>query len=320
MWLSVIVPVYNVKDYLEACVNSILANDCRDCEIILVDDGSTDGVSGAICDRLAQQHEIIRCIHQENGGIGAARNTGIEHALGEYLWFVDSDDRITPDAIGYLREKAECHQADVCYFDFYYDDGEARTPAGSPMPPYDISFRLKQRPELLQTSPMAWRSLWRKSLFTENGIRFPSRVFYEDLRTSLKLWALAGSIVSLPKPLYYYLNRPGSIMNTVNLQRNGEILLACEDVRNWFQEKRLYDQYRKQLDRIVIEHVFVYASLRVLKADPGHPLLRQFYDYTKEQVPDFRSLKYAKPGFKNKLVYWLLTKKQYTLLNRLFRI
>ena len=81
MTFSVIIPVYNVKDYLEKCVDSVLAQAQDDTEIILVDDGSTDGESGLICDRYANDHShLIRVIHQENGGLGAARNTGIEHA------------------------------------------------------------------------------------------------------------------------------------------------------------------------------------------------------------------------------------------------
>ena len=93
MKFSVIVPVYNVENYLEACISSVIAQSCRDYELILVDDGSTDS-SGVLCDRLAEQYHC-RVIHQENGGLGAARNTGIEAAQGDYLFFLDSDDFIS---------------------------------------------------------------------------------------------------------------------------------------------------------------------------------------------------------------------------------
>ena len=90
--ISIVVPVYKVRDYLPGCLDSILANDTSDCEIILVDDGSPDD-SGAICDRYAQAHpDLIRVIHQDNGGLGAARNTGVANAKGEWLFFIDSDD------------------------------------------------------------------------------------------------------------------------------------------------------------------------------------------------------------------------------------
>ncbi len=106
MLFSVVIPVYNVKDYLEKCVDSVLAQDCGDYEIILVDDGSTDGVSPELCDRYAlASPDRIRVIHQENQGLGGARNTGLEAARGEYLFFVDSDDRIVPHALSYLEGK-----------------------------------------------------------------------------------------------------------------------------------------------------------------------------------------------------------------------
>ena len=103
MRFSVIVPVYNVEDYLETCVASVIAQTCRDYELILVDDGSTDQ-SGAMCDRLARQYHC-RVIHQANGGLGAARNTGIDAARGDYLVFLDSDDFLSPDTLQGLSEE-----------------------------------------------------------------------------------------------------------------------------------------------------------------------------------------------------------------------
>ena len=98
MIFSVVIPVYNVKDYLPKCIDSVLAQDFEDYEVILIDDGSTDGESGAICDRYAAAHpERIRAIHKPNGGVGEARNVGIEAAQGEYLIFIDSDDYIAPN-------------------------------------------------------------------------------------------------------------------------------------------------------------------------------------------------------------------------------
>lgn len=104
MIFSVVIPVYNVKDYLPKCIDSVLAQDFDDYELVLVDDGSTDGESGAICDRYAAAHpERIRVIHKPNGGLGDARNVGLEAAAGEYLVFIDSDDYI---GAGMLRTLA----------------------------------------------------------------------------------------------------------------------------------------------------------------------------------------------------------------------
>ena len=101
--VSVVIPVYNVAPYLQACVDSLLAQRYTDFEVVLVDDGSTDG-SGAICDSLAEKDPRVIAIHQKNGGACAARNRGIDNARGEFLVFVDADDLLTEDHLGHLME------------------------------------------------------------------------------------------------------------------------------------------------------------------------------------------------------------------------
>ena len=97
MFLSIIIPVYNVEKYLEKCVESILGQVEDDCEIILVDDGSTDGVCPELCDKYAEKYpEKVRVIHKLNGGVGDARNVGVENSKGDYICFIDSDDYVLP--------------------------------------------------------------------------------------------------------------------------------------------------------------------------------------------------------------------------------
>ena len=104
MRFSVVVPVYNVAEYLESCTNSVLHSDYRDFEMILVDDGSTDGVCPDLCDAIAQKYpDTVRVIHQLNMGLGGARNTGLEQARGDYLLFLDSDDTLAPSPKGSRR-------------------------------------------------------------------------------------------------------------------------------------------------------------------------------------------------------------------------
>ena len=121
MRFSIIVPVYNVADYLSKCVNSLLIQRCDSFEIILVDDGSTDGKCPALCDELAAAHpDLIRVYHQSNGGLGAARNTGLRHAEGEYVFFVDSDDTIEPNTLEVLNRRIDETHADMYIFSFRY--------------------------------------------------------------------------------------------------------------------------------------------------------------------------------------------------------
>ena len=260
--ISIVVPVYKVRDYLPGCLDSILANDTSDCEIILVDDGSPDD-SGAICDRYAQAHpDLIRVIHQDNGGLGAARNTGVANAKGEWLFFIDSDDTIAPESLGVLKEAIRLGGAQVIGFQFCADDGV------NPPRPQSCGFDAADRKNYLLSLPSAWLRLWHRSLFTESGVLFPSRVWYEDIRTTAKLLPLADGIRVLPDHLYNYLTRQGSIMNNRNLDRNREILEALDDVLNWYRRQNLFDAYRDELCAMTVENVLLAASVRVARVDP----------------------------------------------------
>lgn len=322
MRLSVVIPVYNVADYLQKCIDSVLANDCAGCELVLVDDGSTDGRSAAICDEnAARRPDLIRVIHQENRGLGGARNTGLEAARGEYLFFVDSDDFITEDALGVLKAAVEESRADIYSFGFYSVDGAGnRTPVKT-WDGGEAAFRLEERADFLLSLPAACVRVWRRSLFLNSGIRFPSRVWYEDIRTSPKLFALAESIVTLDRPLYCYLARPGSIMRSDNIARSREILDAFDDLLAWFREKGLYERYEKELCRLAVDHISLAACVRVARADPRSPLLAELSAYMEEHFPGYIRNPYLTrlPG-RHKLLLKLLRGRHYTAVRLLFSL
>ncbi len=321
MLLSVIVPVYRVEDYLPGCVASILANDTASCEIILVDDGSDDGCGKLCDDYAAARPDLIRVIHQENGGLGAARNTGIAAAKGDWLLFVDSDDKLTSDALAVLKQAAREGDAEIYAFGFRADNG-----SDPPTPQPNLwqgrgPFRLADAPDYLLELPSAWMRLWRRSLFVENGITYPSRVWYEDIRTTTKLLALASGIRVLPEHLYDYLSRPGSIMNSAKLSRNREILDAMDDILSWYRAEGLYDQYEAELCALTVQHVLLAASVRVARADPASPLLAEFAAYTQEHFPRWRENRYLPrlPRLK-RLALKLVEGRHYRLLRLLFRL
>lgn len=224
MKFSVVIPAYNVAEYLEKCVASVRAQTCADWEVLLVDDGSTDGVTSALCDALGQGDDRIRVIHQENGGLGAARNTGLEAARGEYLVFLDSDDYLAPHMLETLRQRIGATHCDLYTFGFFVDkDGDTSErhlddlPMGTP-------FTLAEYPRLLLASPNAWNRVYRRAFFLDSGVRYPGRVWFEDIRTTMKLFALAQSIEAVPEAFYYYVVRQGSITRNAKADRNQEIL------------------------------------------------------------------------------------------------
>ncbi len=277
MRFSIVIPAYNVKEYLEKCVASVAAQSYKDWEAILVDDGSTDGATGALCDALAQKYGArFRVIHQENGGLGAARNTGLEAAQGEYLAFLDSDDYIAPDMFEKLNMRIEQTRCDIYTFGFVMDKNGNTDEVHMDVLPTDKPFTLAKYPRLLMAMPNACNRIYRRSFFVDSGIRYPGRVWFEDIRTTMKLFALAQSIEAVPEAFYYYVVREGSITRNAKADRNREILLAFDDLLEFYHSKDLYGSYKAELCRLAIDHIFLAASVRVLMIDRKSPLLKEF--------------------------------------------
>ena len=318
---SVIVPVYKVEEYLEKCVQSILAQTERDFELILVDDGSPDRC-GALCDSLAQTDPRVRVIHQENQGLGGARNTGIREARGDWLLLVDSDDWIEPKILEKAMEAGLREEADLVMFAFRTVDEQGRElGVFREDMPKERGIGLQEHKEALLTAPCAWNKLYRRSFFQGTGLAYPPRVWYEDLRTSPKLMAKAGRMVFLDEVGYNYLQRQGSIMKSANLERNREILDAFDDLLPWFRKEGLFEAYRRELEYLAVFHVYLTAGVRVALADRKSPLLRELAAYVEERFPGWRQNPYLpKLGGKRRLLVSLLQKKWYWAVSLLFKL
>lgn len=206
--VSIIVPVYNVEQYLEKCINSILCQTCQNIEVILVDDGATDQ-SGKICDRYSQTDLRVRVIHRENGGLSDARNAGMEAASGGYYMFVDSDDTIAPDTVEKLYLAATEHNCEiaVCNIVRTYDNGTTE-PFYHPVDKQTV-WAGQQRFETLK-QPSACNKLFRADLFKD--VRFPKGKFYEDTFVYHVLAHKASQIILTGHDGYFYLARRGSIL------------------------------------------------------------------------------------------------------------
>ena len=319
---SVIVPVYNVEAYLEKCVQSILRQTEQDFELLLVDDGSTDS-SGQLCEELAKQDSRIRVIHQENQGLGGARNTGIREAKGDWLLLVDSDDWIEPEILEKSLEAGLREEADMVVFPFRSVDEEGRELAVfRENIPVGRAFALKERKDILLTAPVAWNKLYRTAFFRETGLAYPSRVWYEDIRTTPKLMALARRMVFLGDIGYNYLQRQGSIMNSGKVARNVEIIEAFGDILPWFREHGLFAEYRQELEHLTVAHILLTSSVRVLRMDYKNPLLGKFRAYVEREFPTYRGNPYNKTHFtrNQKIALWLVERRWYGAAALAFRV
>jgi glycosyltransferase involved in cell wall biosynthesis len=311
-----------VESWLPRSVEAILANETGSCELILVDDGSTDG-SPALCDAYAAQHPgLIRVIHQKNAGPGAARNAGMAAAKGEWFLFVDSDDRLAPNALARLRELMADGEAEVISFQFYKESVEGKSWEAWSGPAQRMGlFSLKEEPGFLLTQPSCWLRLWKRTVFEAHAIAFPNVVWYEDVRTVIKLLAKAKSIRNVEDHLYYYLDRPGSIMNSSQLPRNRDIMPAFDDILTWFRENGLLEQYRDELCALTVQHVLLAASVRVSRIDSSSEILKELYQFTERAFPDWKKNPYSRqlPGMK-RLALSLVQHRQYRLLAFLFKL
>lgn len=208
--ISVIVPCYNVEQYLPKCIDSILAQTYKNLEILLVDDGSPDHC-GDICDEYAKKDSRITVIHKENGGLSDARNVALDIAKGEYVIFVDSDDYITPYHIKDLYELSVEYKADVsinppCVF----LQGNMPRPFGDDkVSVFSGTEALKNMFYQKQIETSAWGKMYKRSLF--DGIRYPYGLYFEDNPTTYKLFLKSNRVVFQNRQSYFYLIRSNSI-------------------------------------------------------------------------------------------------------------
>ena len=214
--ISIVVPVYNVAQYLRQCVDSILNQSYRKLEIILVDDGSTDN-SGEICDQYAQQDSRVIVIHKENGGLSDARNAGIEIAKGEYIGFVDSDDFINRDMYAILADALEKNHADIAISNWqgFYDgkENEIYENGTGNIVLFEgietLAFLIYGK-DKYRISFSVWDRLYRREIIV--NYLFPKGKCYEDIVWSAKVFYDAGRSVYIDKELYYYRRRDNSIV------------------------------------------------------------------------------------------------------------
>ncbi|HFI0358289.1 TPA: glycosyltransferase family 2 protein [Streptococcus suis] len=203
--LSVIIPVYQVEKYLKRCINSVLAQKFNSYEIILVDDGSTDS-SPEICDEYSIEYPHISVIHKENGGLSDARNVGIKHAAGEYIFFLDSDDWISPTMFESLKEIISSKKHDIIHFDLQFCKNEQSNCVKCELNKKEFSgiVAFQKMLECTDITSFSTDKLYRVSLFLENRIEFPVGAYYEDLGTIYKLFLVADSVYYTNQVYYYY--------------------------------------------------------------------------------------------------------------------
>ena len=230
--ISVVVPVYNMRKYLSKCIDSLLNQTCQDYELILVDDGSTDG-SAEACDREAERSDKIHVIHKTNGGLSSARNCGIDHAKGEYIIFPDPDDWVEQNYLEHLMTEMEKEHADLSICSFYRFD--AKGESVFELPPravLDTKAALDRLVLPSDFSGYAWNKLFSMKIILEGSLRFDEELrSLQDLHFCFRYFQFCSRIVCDPTPLYHYNISSGTSSFTSPItQRNLSAFTAYEKI------------------------------------------------------------------------------------------
>ncbi len=281
--VSVIVPVYNVENYIEKCLESLVNQTLQEIEIIVVNDGSTDG-SQTIINKYTDKYENkVKCYTKENGGLSDARNYGLKYATGEYIAFLDSDDYVDVTLYEKMYKKAIEEKCDYveCDFIWKYNNREKK----------DIGYRYINKHEMLSTARVvAWNKLIKRELINQKQIQFPKGMRYEDVEFFYKLLPYINGFGFVNECLIYYVQRGNSIVNTQN-ERTSEIFRVLENVINYYKEKGLYNEYETELEYTYTRLLLCSSFLRMVNIKDKNTrkrLLNQTWENLNSNFPNWK--------------------------------
>lgn len=264
--VSVIIPIYNVENFLNCCLDSIVNQSLTDIEVICIDDGSTDN-SLAILQSYAKFDDRIKIIHQDNKGSGATRNLGIEHSTGDYVYFMDSDDYIDLNALEKLYNNAVSNNSDFVIFKIARFDKEDNINYNDPS--FDIesifgdvdynnfTFTYSDiKRYVMNTSFAPWTKLYKKEFLDRyNDLRFPEDLAYEDVPFHVNVMLYASKISFIPEFLYFYRVYSSSMVHTSN---GYDIFKIIDIVEKFIMDNKYYGELKDEFDLFKITQILNY--------------------------------------------------------------
>ena len=292
--VSIIVPVYNIENYIRVCVESILAQTYASLELILVDDGSKDN-SGILCDEYAVIDPRVKVIHKENGGVSSARNAGLRQAKGDWIMHVDGDDWIEPDMIESLIEAAKATEADLVFSDFIKYGPNA---GNNQLPSWNSDKIDSMSRYIAYVMTTIWGSIAKRSLYIDHSLKSPEGISYcEDFHLIVRLCHYAKKIANVHRPFYHYRYRPTSIMSNMSRKTESDEQWVYQDTIRFFKEQGVYEDYRKVMSWRTLK------SAQELLLDPSeHHRFMELFNDGKEFI-------FSCPfvNKKIKILAWLIT-------------
>ena len=324
--LTIIIPVYNVEDYLETCLDSVINQELVDYEVILVDDGSTDS-SGTICDEYASNYSEINVIHQENKGLSAARNKALREAKGEYILFLDSDDFLVPKTIPLLLKQANQYNLEILEFKSVRVAEKAKeTPINYGEDSHKVLqvFNGFDYITYHNYNGQVWCFLIKKSILKENNISFIEGHVLEDAAFNMQIILYASRIAFLPVIAHCYRIRESSIMNNKNEDHQKHLLedyiIAANNINliiNDNKEEMSNECYERCCTRR--DNYLFFGAIRAIRLGVVDSYFekarsRSLYPFPRLGKRDYPSSKFT-------ILHWCMMKPYiWRLLNTIFRL
>ncbi len=277
--VSVIVPVYNVEKYLKKCLDSLAKQTLSEMEVIIVNDGSPDNSDKIIAEYTKKYHHFSS-YKKKNGGLSSARNYGLKYAKGHYVAFLDSDDYVTYDMYEKMYEKAISNDFDMVVCDVNYVFPDKSWVASSNIKEDTTNIKKVMN----NIYPAAWNKIFKRDLLIDNNLSFKESVWFEDIEFIYRVLPYIRSIGVIHQAFNQYVQRPGSITNTVN-KKIYDYVYNMNSIIKFYKEKNLYDEYRKELEYSYVRHVYATFIKNTLKFDYKDYL--ESVDFAKESVKEY---------------------------------
>lgn len=298
--VSVIVPVYNVEEYLDQCLDSLVHQTLREIEILVINDGTQDN-SQAIIDRYVKRYpQIIKSYQKENGGLSSARNFGLTRAVGEYIAFVDSDDFVDVNMYEHMYQKAKEQDFDLVVCDFNELRKHTVLPCSCKIND-DLLSHDAVKKAMIDFYPSAWNKLYRKRLLDHTHITFKEGVWFEDVEFIYRLLPYVDTIGVVHEPFYQYLIRTGSITATSDV-RIYHYIDNWNGIVEYYHKHGIYEEYREILEYCYVRYLFatfVKAAAKMRFNDFKIAVVSAKENVSKN-FPNYRKNRYLKKkSFKN---------------------
>ena len=250
MKISVIVPVYNVEEYLDKCLNSLVNQTLKDIEIIIVNDGSPDN-SQLIIDEYTKKYKNIKSYKKGNSGLSDTRNVALAYARGEYVTFVDSDDYVSPFMYEKMYEKAKEKDFDIvaCDLNYIYPDKIERVVVD---PKSDVN---NNKELFINFYPTVCTKIFKRELLEKTKLTFKSGVWYEDVEFMYRLFPYINSVGVIHEPFYNYVQREKSITSTVS-PKIYDYINNFNGLVVYYKDNGFYEEYYKELEYSYVRYVY----------------------------------------------------------------